>query len=241
MYMLTDINERKRVESALAKVQLARQKEIHHRIKNNLQIISSLLDLQSEQFKGKKSIRELEVLKAFRESQDRVASMALIHEELHKGEQPDTINFSDYIVKLSENLFKTYSVGNTGTKLITDVDHVYFDMDTAIPLGIVVNELVSNSLKYAFAGKSDGEINITLCRERESKCTIGNVDYSKFILKVSDNGAGIPESVDIENTETLGMQLVRSLVDQLDGELKVKRESGTSFIFRFSAPENDGE
>ena len=241
MYMFTDINERKRIESALAKVQLARQKEIHHRIKNNLQIISSLLDLQSEQFKGKKFIKETEVLDAFKDSQDRVVSMALIHEELHKGKQPDTINFSEYIVKLAQNLFKTYSVGNNNTKLITDVDHVYFDMDTAIPLGIIINELISNSLKYAFSGRNDGEINIALCQERASEYTIDKVNYSKFILKVSDNGEGIPESVDIENTETLGMQLVRSLVDQLDGELKVKRENGTSFIFRFSAPVNEGK
>ena len=158
-----DITERKKAEDALAKIEIARKQEIHHRIKNNLQVISSLLDLQAEQFRDRENIKDSEVLKAFRESQDRVISMALIHEELYKGGGFETLNFSPYIEELTENLFLTYRLGNADISLKTDLaEHVFFDMDTAVPLGMIVNELVSNSLKHAFIGRDKGEILIKL-------------------------------------------------------------------------------
>ncbi|WP_440945070.1 PAS domain S-box protein [Methanosarcina sp. T3] len=166
--MLTDITKRKKAERTLENIEIVRQKEIHHRIKNNLQVISSLLDLQAEKFNNKKDIGDSEVLKAFRESQDRVASIALIHEELHEegGRTTDTLNFPLYLQRLVENLFRTYNLGNVDISLNLDLkENIFFDMDTAVPLGIIVNEIVSNSLKHAFSGRNKGTIQIKLFSE----------------------------------------------------------------------------
>ncbi len=240
-----DITERKKAEEALANIEIARKKEIHHRIKNNLQVISSLLDLQAEQFRNREDIKDSEVLEAFRESQDRVISMALIHEELYKGGGFETLNFSPYIEELAENLFQTYRLGNTDISLNMDLEeNIFFDMDTAVPLGMIINELVSNSLKHAFIGRDKGEIRIKLRREENAEC-INSIEESKnedckstsFTLTVSDNGVGIPENLDIEDLDSLGFQLVTSLVDQLDGELELKRNNGTEFTIRFTVTE----
>jgi PAS domain S-box-containing protein len=224
-----DITERIRTEKALAEVDKVRIKEIHHRIKNNLQVISSLLDLQSEKFQDKN------VLKAFRESQDRVISMALIHEELYKGKEgkEDTLDFSEYIQKLAGSLFQTYGLNRKNISLCMDLEEsIFFDMDVSVPLGIIVNELVSNSLKHAFSDRDSGEIRIELRRD-ESK----DSKSSSITLTVSDNGVGVPEYLDIEDLESLGLQLVTTLVEQLDGELEVKRNNGTEFTMRFALTE----
>ena len=237
MSMLTDITKRKEAEATLKNIEIVRKQEIHHRIKNNLQVISSLLDLLAEQFKGKKDIKESEVLEAFRESQDRVISMALIHEELHKSGEIDTLNFSQYIKELADNLLLTYRLGNDSISLSMDIEKdIFFDMDTAVPLGIIVNELVSNSLKHAFPGRDKGEIRIKLCREK-SESDVGTL----FALTISDNGVGIPENLDIEELDSLGLQLVTSLVNQLDGKLKLKRDNGTEFTVRFMVTEKDNQ
>ncbi len=170
MSMLTDITKRKEAEEALANIEIARKKEIHHRIKNNLQVISSLLDLQAEKFNKRECIKYSEVLEAFKESQDRVISMALIHEELYKGGGLDKLNFSPYIEELAENLFHTYSFGNTDISLKLDLEeNVCFDMDVAVPLGMIINELVSNSFKHAFFLRNEGEIQIKLHREENGE------------------------------------------------------------------------
>ncbi len=252
----TDITKRKEVEEALRNFEIARKKEIHHRIKNNLQVISSLLDLQAEKFRNRKSINESEVLEAFRESQDRVISMALIHEELYRGEELDKLNFSLYIKKLADALFFTYRLGNANVSLNMDLEeNILLDMDTAVPLGIIVNELVSNSLKYAFSDRDKGKIQIKFHKDgnqikfhkdkngehrniiEKSK----NKDYksTSFILTVSDNGVGISENLDIEELDSLGLQLVTFLVDQLDGELELKKSNGTEFIIRFTVVEKN--
>ena len=240
-----DITKRKEAEEALANIETARKKEIHHRIKNNLQVISSLLDLQSEKFKNREDIKDSEVLEAFRESQDRVISMALIHEEPYKGGGLETLNFSPYIEELAENLFLTYRLGNTDISLNMDLEeNLFFDMDTAVLLGMIVNELVSNSLKHAFIGRDKGKIRIKLRREENGEY-IKSIEESKnedcestgFTLTVSDNGIGIPENLDIEDLSTLGFQLVASLADQLDGEFKLKRNNGTEFTMRFTVTE----
>jgi PAS domain S-box-containing protein len=239
--IVQDITERKKVEDELEKIEIARKQEIHHRIKNNLQVISSLLDLQAEKFRGKKNIADSQVLEAFRESQDRVISMALIHEELHKGGELDKLNFSNYIEELAENLFLTYRVGNDNINLIIDLDcNVFLDMDTAVPLGIIINELVSNSLKYAFPDKNGGEIQIKLHRQENGECKSDDCNPA-YVLTVSDNGIGIPEDLDIENLDSLGLQLVTTLVDQLDGELEMKRNNGTEFIIRFTVSEKNNQ
>jgi PAS domain S-box-containing protein len=232
MSMLTDITERKKAEEALAEFEITRQKEIHHRIKNNLQVISSLLDLQADKFDNPK------VIEAFRESQDRVISMALIHEELYKGNQTNTLNFSTYIEELAENLFQTYSLKSKNIHLDMDLEEkAFFDMDTAIPLGIIVNELVSNSLKHAFQGRDKGEIRIKLHRE-DGECKREGSKSTGYTLNVSDNGVGIPEGLNLEDTDSLGLQLVTALVDQLDGQLELKRNSGAEFAIRFTVKED---
>jgi PAS domain S-box-containing protein len=226
--LVQDITERKKAEESLARIEIARKKEIHHRIKNNLQVISSLLDLQAEQFRNRQNIKDSEVLEAFRESQDRVISMALIHEELHKGEGFERVNFSSYIEKLADNLLATYRLGNYNINLCIHLsENILFDVDIAVPLGIIINEVISNSLKHAFPGKNDGEIRISLYR--------GESSDNHFVLTLSDNGIGIPGNLDIKKLDSLGLQLITSLVDQLDGELELKRDNGTEFIIKFTA------
>lgn len=238
--MLTDITKRKEAEEALNIIEAARKKEIHHRIKNNLQVISSLLDLQAEQFRNRENIKDSEVLEAFRESQDRVVSMALIHEELYKGGGFETLNFSPYIRELVENLFHTYSLGDIDISLSMDLEeNVFFDMDTAVPLGMIVNELVSNSFKHAFIGRDKGEIQIELYREESTEFESENCKSTNFILTVSDNGVGISDNLNIEDLGSLGMQLVASLIDQMDGELELKRNNGTEFTMKFAVTEKN--
>ncbi|MDR7665309.1 PAS domain-containing protein [Methanosarcina sp. Z-7115] len=240
--VVKDITERKQAEKNFVNIEIARKKEIHHRIKNNLQVVSSLLDLQAEMFRDRGCVEDSEVLKAFRESQDRVMSIALIHEELHEGRGNDALNFSLYLKRLAKNLFQTYRLGNADTRLNIDLEEdIFFDMDIAVPLGIIINELVSNSLKYAFPGREKGLIQIKLCREESGERTNNgpgnnkeNYKGTNFILSVSDNGAGISESFNLENSNTLGIQLVEILIDQLDGELELKRDAGTEFVIRFA-------
>ncbi|MCQ1536091.1 PAS domain S-box protein [Methanosarcina sp. KYL-1] len=222
-----DITERIKAETALAEIDIVRIKEIHHRIKNNLQVISSLLDLQAEKFRDK------EVLEAFRESQSRILSMSLIHEELYKGGGTDTVNFSAYLKKLAENLFQTYSLRSKNIRLYMDLEeNAFFNTDTAVPLGIIVNELVSNSLKHAFTEK-EGDIRIRLCREEKNN----EISKSLYSLTISDNGKGIPKNVELGSVESLGLQLVSILVDQLDGNIELKREQGTEFKITFNLAE----
>ncbi len=275
--VVKDITERKKAEIFVANIETARKKEIHHRIKNNLQVISSLLDLQAEKFRDREYIEDSEVLKAFRESQDRVTSIALIHEELHEGKGTDTLDFSPYLERLVKNLFQTYRLGNASTGLNIELEeNIFFDMDIAVPLGIIINELVSNSLKYAFTDKDKGEIQIKLYREKSPECAgsglgngpdsrlsngpdsrlsngpdsrLGNGpnsvperrkegrDDTNFILTVSDDGIGISENSNSESSSSLGLQLVMILVDQLGGELELKRDSGTEFVIRFTVAE----
>ena len=234
--IVRDVTERIKAEEALANLEIARKKEIHHRIKNNLQVISSLLDLQADKFDNPK------VIEAFRESQNRVISMALIHEELYKGEGTDTLDFSTYIRELAENLFQTYRLSSKNICLNMDLEeNTFFDMDVAVPLGIIVNELVSNSLKHAFPGRDRGEIEIKLFREKTGKYEKEGYKVTSFVMSVSDNGVGIPKSLDIEDLDSLGIQLVTTLVDQLDGELELKRNNGTEFTIKFTVTEKSNQ
>jgi PAS domain S-box-containing protein len=246
---IKNITERKKTEETIANIEAVRKKEIHHRIKNNLQVISSLLDLQAEKFKNREHFENSEVLEAFRESQDRVISISLIHEELHEGRGTNELNFSPYLEKLVENLFQTYSLGNIDIGLKMDLEeNIFFDTDVAVPLGLIVNEIVSNSLKYAFSGRNKGMIQIKLCKEENAE-SLNNTSGSKkgdyknkvtnFILTISDNGVGIPEDINLENSNTLGLQLIVILVDQLEGKLELKRNSGTEFNIKFAIPEEE--
>jgi two-component sensor histidine kinase len=226
-----DITELRKIEDRLSIIETARKREIHHRIKNNLHVISSLLDLQAEKFRDRENIKDSEILEAFRENQDRIRSMTLIHEELYKDKDADIINFSSYIEELTDNLLRIYKRENTEVSFNIDIEESpSFEMDTAVPLGIIVNEIISNSFKHAFIGKDKGEIKIKLWREEK--------DEFEYILAISDNGVGIPDDLDIKDLNSLGLQLVTTLVDQLDGELEIRRSNGTEFIIKFTVVQN---
>ncbi len=241
--MLTDITKRKETEQALANFEIAREKEIHHRIKNNLQVVYSMLDFNVFKFKGRNDIKDSEVIDSFRESKNRVRSMALIHEELYKNSELETINFSAYVEKLTNNLLLIYRTANLDVKFKKDIkEDIFFDMNTIIPLGTMINEIVSNSLKYAFHGRDKGEIQIEIHREKNwenIKDITENSKNTTFVLTVSDNGIGIPENLNIEELDSLGLHLVTALVNQLGGELKLKRRNGTEFTIRFTVIEKD--
>jgi two-component system, sensor histidine kinase PdtaS len=169
--------------------------------------------------------------------------MALIHEELYKGDNIDTLDFAAYLRKLTEDLFSLYSPGNKDINLKLDLEQVYLNMDTAIPLGIVVNELISNSFKHAFPAGRKGEIEVNLSRTENSASKIASSVPDKnfkeknsfdYILKVSDNGKGIPQELDLENTDSLGLQLVEILIDQIDSRIGLKRCHGTEFTIWFN-------
>lgn len=229
---IQDVTERKIAENALDKAEKLRKKEIHHRIKNNLQVISSLLELECENLLSVNLERE-KVIEAFRESNNRIISMSIIHEELYNSKDMETINFASYLKELTNDLFKSYKVGNYDIQLLLDVEDIFFEMDSAIPLGIIVNELVSNSLKYAFPAGRNGKIHIKLHRDFNNKTKILTCHRRNFTLIVEDNGIGFPDSIDFRNTSSLGLQLVNTLVDQINGEIELRKESGTKYQIQF--------
>jgi len=215
----TDITERKKsfeqIESSLKEKEVL-LREIHHRVKNNLQIISSLLNLQMNYITDKKS------LAIFEESRNRVRSMALIHEKLYQNESLSTLNIKDYIIELVNNLMRSYRTDNRISSEI-NISDIFINTDTAIPLGLIINELVSNSLKYAFPDGREGKIAISLIP----------FTSEKFQMIISDNGVGLPDNFDMNKTNTLGLQLVNSLVTQLDGEITLTNHAGTKFEINF--------
>jgi PAS domain S-box-containing protein len=214
---ISDVTIRKHAEEQLRASLKEKElllNEVHHRVKNNLQIVSSLLNLQSRRIKDK------EILEIFKDMQSRVKSMALVHENLYQSRDITRINFAEYIRSLTRNLLNFYSEHCENIKLTIDAKGVCMDINTAIPCGLIINELTSNALKYAFPDNRKGELTIS----------VHPLDGNEIELTVSDNGIGFPEAVDFRNTETLGMQLVTSLVEgQLDGIIKLDRSGGTAF------------
>ncbi len=200
--------------------------EIHHRVKNNLQVISSLLSLQS------RGIDDKATQQRFRESQHRVQSMALIHEQLYESESLSAINFPDYLRQLAAHLFRSYQVSSSRIELETDFADVEIPIDAAVPCGLILNELLSNALKYAFPDGRDGRVRVDF---RPDGLT------GRVMLKVSDNGIGMPPEVGLGNAQTLGLRLVRSLVQQLRGEVAISRSQGTAITVSFdpAATEDD--
>ena len=193
-------------------------REIHHRVKNNMQVISSLIRLQSRNVKDE---QQIEMLK---ESQNRIKAMALIHEKLYRSKDLANIDFNDYIKNLVNDLFLSYKVSTGKVALKMNIETVSFGIDTAIPCGLIVNELVSNSLKHAFPKGRDGEIKISLRTLEE-----GDIE-----LIVSDNGVGIPKDLDFRNTESLGLRLITNLTEkQLQGKVELNRNKGTEFQIKF--------
>ncbi len=217
---LQDITYRKTAENALKTSVLEKDtllREIHHRVKNNLQIISSLLNLQS------RYIEDEEALDVFIESQNRVRSMAIIHEKLYKSDKMSKIDFGEYINDLTKSLFYNYLIEQDKIRIITNIENIYFDVDTSIPCGLIVNELITNCVKHAFPNDINGEINIDMSNNQ-----------GIYTLNVSDNGVGFPEDIDFKNTESLGLQLVSNLVNQLDGTVELVNKGGTSVVIKFN-------
>jgi PAS domain S-box-containing protein len=228
----TDITARKQAEKALQqaleqiKISLHEKevllKEIHHRVKNNMQVITSLLNLQS------KIIRDEHALSVFQDSQNRVKSMALIHETLYQSKDLSRINFTEYLQKLVAHVSRSYRIRPEAVKINVKVDDISLPIDTAVPCGLIINELASNSLKYAFPADARGEINILF----------GHAG-AQFVLRVSDTGVGLPADFNPESSKSLGMKLVRMLTDQLGGQLQCRNGVGTTFEIKF--PEDKGE
>jgi len=215
-----DITERKQAEEkikASLKEKDVMLREIHHRVKNNMQIISSLLRLQS------RNVKDETALDMFKVSQNRIRSMAFIHEALYQSEDLAMIDFSIYIKKLITHLFSVYSTETKLPNLRLNVKDVYLDINRAIPCGLIINELVSNSLKHAFPDSRKGEITVEMRSDKKGKYT----------LIVKDTGIGMPKELNIHKTETLGMQLVNDLAEQIDGTIELNRIGGTTFSIMF--------
>jgi two-component sensor histidine kinase len=225
--ILANALERKRVEEQLnasLKEKEVLLKEIHHRVKNNMQVISSLLNLQSSRIKSRK------ILEMFKESQDRIRSMSLIHERLYQSEDLASIDFSRYIQNLATYLFQSYRIDPEAVVLNTNVRDVSLDINKAIPCGLIINELVSNSLKYAFPQIKETDNKKTKKGEIDIQLT---ADEGRVILLVKDNGVGLPSDLDIETADSFGLQLVTTLVSQLNGRIDIKRKPGATFKITF--------
>lgn len=193
-------------------------KEIHHRVKNNLQIITSLLSLQSLNIKNN-AIKEL-----FSNSQHRINSMALIHEMLYQTNNLAEINFQDYLIQLIDSLISSFKGDKNTIKIITDIPVIFLNIDTAIPLGLLINEIVTNALKHAFNNHKDGKFWLS----------IKNHDPINYILEIGDNGPGIPDSINIKNLNSLGLKLIERLSKQLNGSIQRNmNKQGTHYIILF--------
>jgi len=218
VYITRDIQELKMVENQLKSSLEEKEvllKEIHHRVKNNMQIISSLLNLQSKCLEDENAARIL------KESRDRVKSMAIVHEKLYQSSDLSRIDFSEYTKKLVYDLLSSYGVNSKFIKDSIKVENILLDINFAIPCGLIINELVSNSIKHAFPN-GRGEISVEFY-----------LKSNKHILIIADNGVGFPEDLDFQNTETLGLRLVNALVTQLYGKIELYRDEGTTFKIIF--------
>jgi len=191
-------------------------KEIHHRVKNNLQVINSLLSIQSSYINDEK------VLSVFKKSQDRIKSMSLIHEKMYQSSDLAHINITEYINLLARNLITSYSIGkHISLELEVNVDKL--SIDTLIPMGLIINELITNSIKYAFDGKKAGKISVFL----------GTTEDHRYKLIISDNGQGIKSGASIKKPSTMGMELISILVEQIDGTIERRPQKGTSYLILF--------
>ena len=198
-------------------------KEIHHRVKNNLQVISSLLYLNSKKIKDEKT------LNMFKDSQKRVKSIALVHERLYCSKGLGKISFKEYIQQLTNDLFRSYVVNKSVINLDININVIFIDVDFAVPCGLIINEIISNSLKYAFPNFDE-----------ENKTGKIMIDFStngndELILLIGDNGVGMPLNIEEKKGHSLGLQLVDSLINQLDGSLEINSNNGTCFKIKFKS------
>ncbi|MDI1448956.1 PAS domain S-box protein [Polyangium sp. 6x1] len=216
---IRDITERKLVEKKLRASLQEKEvllKEIHHRVKNNLQIVSSMLNLQMGQ------ITDPRALQLFKESQTRVRSIALFHEKLYQSKDLARVEIAEYLRGLATGLLYTYGVSPAHVALVLDAEGVPLGVDEAITCGLVVNELVSNAIKHAFPAERNGTVRVGLQRHG-----------SEVVLEVEDDGIGFPPDVDFRDAGTLGLKLVCILAEQIHGTIDLERDGGTKFVVRF--------
>lgn len=194
--------------------------EIHHRVKNNMQVISSILKLQASYLEGEEIISRV-----FKECQNRIQSMALVHESLYEADDLSTLNIQEYINSLGAELLRAYNQQSSNIKLDIDVKNVFLDMDTSITCGLIISELMANSIKYAFKDEKQGNIRVSMhTRQNTAR------------LKISDDGVGLHKGFDIVQSKTLGIKLVNTLIAQLDGKLEVSKGQGITYNIEFPVP-----
>ena len=223
MEIATDITERKKAEEQIK--QSLREKEallreIHHRVKNNLAVISSLLGLQAE------SVTDESLRRSLQETQQRMKSMALVHEHLYQKKDFSRINYKDFIIDVIKELESIYHKPNGTIEIKFNIEDLTLDIDAAIPCSLIINELVTNAYKYAFPDNRSGELGISFAKEDDA-----------YILTIKDNGIGLPEDVDYRNSNTLGLQIVNVLCKQLRGTLQMRVDRGTEAVITFRASE----
>ena len=215
-----DVSERKRAEgriwTSLREIEVL-LREVHHRVKNNLQVVQSLLNLQA------RKIKDPQALEVFKQSRDRIRAMSLVHEKLYQSPDLSQIDMADYLRNLSISLFHSSQINLDTVNLTVEVEEVRVGIDKAVPLGLIINELISNGLKHAFPGGRAGEIRVGLAL----------VDKGMIRLTVGDNGVGFPRDVDFRKTDSMGFQVVMALVQQLEGTIGYHQEVGTEFRITF--------
>jgi two-component sensor histidine kinase len=217
-----DITARKRAEEQIRAALEEKEvlfKEINHRVKNNLQVISSLLSLHARQLADPEAIRIL------KESRNRIQAMALVHEMLYRTETPSRIHLGDYLQSLTGHLLESYGAVDAGVRLVSRIAPVSMSLEAAIPCGLIINELVTNSLKHAFPAATGGEITVEL--------TESGTQPPRALLIVRDTGVGLPAHLHIDQARTLGLRLVRTLVEQLDGSLALEEGPGAGIRIEF--------
>ncbi|HLP40180.1 MAG TPA: PAS domain S-box protein, partial [Fibrobacteria bacterium] len=217
---IRDITERKTAEEQIRKSLAEKEsllKEVHHRVKNNLQIISSLLRLQSGR------VQDPEALRALIESEERVQSMALLHENLYRSGDLGRVNFQEYLQSLLSELMGAYSDLSPRVELAALADIQGLDLEKAVPLGLLINELVTNAVKHAFPGNRLGRVEVSLFMEGEGRCH----------LSVKDDGVGLPEDLERRKASSLGLHIVETLAAQLGGEFGFRSNGGTEFHMEF--------
>jgi len=219
--IVRDITERKkseeRIKTSLREKEVLLQ-EIHHRVKNNMQIVSSLINLQASKMGDEKTV------KALQSSQNRIKSMAIIHEKLYQSQDFTNVDLNEYVKSLTDHLLNTYGVDKKQVRFYTDISDIYLDINKAIPCGLIINELLTNSLKHAFPDGKNGEIRVAIRNHRNQKKE----------LSISDNGKGIPEDMDMNHSGSLGLSLVKILAEeQLQGSLHIDKTKGTCFKIVF--------
>lgn len=194
-------------------------KEIHHRVKNNMQIVSSLLRLQARR------LGDPGILEIINDSRSRIGAIALVHKALYRPDSLSSVSLHEYIGELTSQFVDFYAVEQERISLVTDVDSISLNIETVTPCGLIINELITNSFKYAFPGDRKGEISVTLKR---------NSQGDGYLLRVADNGVGLPAGFDIRRSDTLGLQLVVNLAEhQLQGQIEVHSNGGTAFTITF--------